>query len=133
MHVNLHSYSPSMRPYACGHRQCRPLDSSVMTSTTCFSTSRELSDHSKNNHADDVLGGGKPFRCSLAGCGKSWKSINGLQYHLQMYTVPFPFDLTLTFLSWSAPKLIFNKRCHQCRTPRRLSHPPKQMGTPLQK
>jgi hypothetical protein len=68
-----------------------------MTNLACFATSRELGDHSKNDHADDVLGGGKPFRCGLEGCGKSWKSINGLQYHLQMYTIHFMFDLMLTF------------------------------------
>jgi hypothetical protein len=115
-----HPCSPSMRPYACGHRQCWPADSAAMTSSACFATSRELSDHSKNDHAHDVMGGGQPFRCGLDGCGKSWKSLNGLQYHLQMYTFPFLFDMTLILLFWPVRRLIFSKRCRQHRIPRSL-------------
>lgn len=75
-------YSPSIKPYACGHQLCWPVRETK--SCACFATSRELNDHSKTSHADDILGGGKPFRCGLDGCTKSWKSINGLQYHLQV-------------------------------------------------
>lgn len=77
------SYSPSVKPYACGHRLCWPARETK--SCACFATSRELNDHSKTLHADDILGGGKPFRCGLDRCAKSWKSINGLQYHLQVF------------------------------------------------
>ncbi|KAJ8517032.1 hypothetical protein ONZ45_g5735 [Pleurotus djamor] len=70
----------SVLPYACGYDGCWPSDATM--STSCFATSRELSEHSKD-HEDEMSN--KPFRCGLAGCGKSWKSINGLQYHLQMY------------------------------------------------
>jgi len=87
---------PSVRPYACGHRQCWPADAAVTTSSACFATSRELGDHSKKNHANDVLGGGTPFRCALSGCGKSWKSINGLQYHLQISKAHFQQALSLS-------------------------------------
>lgn len=83
-------YSPAVKPYACGHRLCWP--AGVSESSACFSTSRELNDHSKTKHADDVLGGGKPFRCSLEGCAKSWKSINGLQYHLQVFVRALLFE-----------------------------------------
>ena len=75
-------YSPSVKAYACGHQLCWPARETK--SCACFATSRELNEHSKITHADDILGGGKPFRCGLDGCAKSWKSINGLQYHLQM-------------------------------------------------
>ncbi|PIL30960.1 transcription factor [Ganoderma sinense ZZ0214-1] len=72
---------PSVLAYACGHRDCWP--EGAMTSRNAYVTSKELSDHSKGNHGGD-LGGSRPFRCGLTGCEKSWKSINGLQYHLQI-------------------------------------------------
>lgn len=77
-------YSFSVLPYACGHQQCWPVTSAVSTSSASFATSRELGDHCKIAHNDDISGDGRLFRCGLHGCGKSWKSINGLQYHLQM-------------------------------------------------
>ncbi|KAI0768607.1 hypothetical protein BD413DRAFT_479387 [Trametes elegans] len=72
--------------YACGHRDCWPSD--APRSSSAFVTSKELSDHNKVDHGGD-LGGTKPFRCGLSGCEKSWKSINGLQYHLQISKVHF--------------------------------------------
>lgn len=132
----MHIFSSDVRPYACGHRQCWPTDATIRTNLACFATSRELGDHSKNSHADDVLGGGKPFRCGLESCGKSWKSINGLQYHLQMYTIHFMFDVMLTLLicqfessfsastilgttprkHWTDPDTLRNKRTACCTT-----------------
>ncbi|OSD05897.1 hypothetical protein PYCCODRAFT_1383880 [Trametes coccinea BRFM310] len=76
----------SVLAYACGHRECWPADAD--SSKSAFATSKELSDHSKLAHGGD-LGGSKPFRCALKGCEKSWKSINGLQYHLQISKVHF--------------------------------------------
>jgi myb proto-oncogene protein/Myb-like DNA-binding protein BAS1 len=35
----------------------------------------------------------------LAGCGKSWKTLNGLQYHLQISTAHFRNALSCTFKS----------------------------------
>ncbi|KAI0724224.1 hypothetical protein C8T65DRAFT_637 [Cerioporus squamosus] len=67
--------------YACGHSDCWPAGAS--SSKNAFLTSKELSDHNRFVHGGD-LGGSKPFRCGLAGCEKSWKSPNGLQYHLQI-------------------------------------------------
>ncbi|TFK93537.1 hypothetical protein K466DRAFT_537804 [Polyporus arcularius HHB13444] len=72
---------PSVLAYACGHSDCWPAGAS--SSKNAFLTSKELSDHSRFIHGGD-LGGSKPFRCGLAGCEKSWKSPNGLQYHLQI-------------------------------------------------
>ncbi|RPD81668.1 hypothetical protein L226DRAFT_496659 [Lentinus tigrinus ALCF2SS1-7] len=67
--------------YACGHADCWPAGAS--SSKNAFLTSKELSDHSRFIHGG-YLGGSKPFRCGLTGCEKSWKSLNGLQYHLQI-------------------------------------------------
>ncbi|PCH33331.1 hypothetical protein WOLCODRAFT_159989 [Wolfiporia cocos MD-104 SS10] len=72
--------------YACGHPRCWPADASG--SSACYATSKELLNHNKMEHVDD-MGGSTPFRCGLAGCKKSWKSINGLQYHLQMSKTHF--------------------------------------------
>ncbi|KAI0828359.1 hypothetical protein BC628DRAFT_1365562 [Trametes gibbosa] len=72
--------------YACGHRDCWPAHAAH--SDSAFTTSKELSDHSKVAHGGD-LGGTRPFRCGLTGCEKSWKSVNGLQYHLQISKVHF--------------------------------------------
>ncbi|KAI0336158.1 hypothetical protein GY45DRAFT_585147 [Cubamyces sp. BRFM 1775] len=76
----------NLRAYACGHRDCWPAH--ARRSKSAFVTSKELSDHSKYVHNGD-LGGTKPFRCALTGCEKSWKSLNGLQYHLQISKVHF--------------------------------------------
>jgi len=67
----------SIRPYACGHDECWP------TRGRCFATSGELVEHIKEQHPE-CDSTGKPYRCALPGCDKSWKSINGLQYHLQI-------------------------------------------------
>ncbi|KAG5648246.1 hypothetical protein DXG03_006204 [Asterophora parasitica] len=104
----------SVRPYACGRDGCWP--AGAPASTSCFATSKELLEHSKVEHAKDVPGD-KPFRCALAGCGKSWKvrlpgfdeavkcsdemrptqSLNGLQYHLQLSTAHFRNAMSSTF------------------------------------
>ncbi|TFK41278.1 hypothetical protein BDQ12DRAFT_704016 [Crucibulum laeve] len=88
---------PTLRPYACGRERCWPAD--AVTSSACYPTSKELFDHVKDDHVHD-LPGDKPYRCALAGCGKSWKSINGLQYHLQISTVHFRHAVSSRF---SAP------------------------------
>ncbi|KAF9786051.1 hypothetical protein BJ322DRAFT_1005044 [Thelephora terrestris] len=72
--------------YACGHEDCWPSD--TPTGSVSFATSKELSDHSKNDH-NESMGGTKPYRCALDRCGKGWKSINGLQYHLQVSKAHF--------------------------------------------
>lgn len=87
---------PSVRPYACGREMCWPRD--APTSSACFATSKELLDHCKTIHVKDPSGD-KPFKCALAGCGKSWKSLNGLQYHLQLSTAHFRNALSTTFSS----------------------------------
>jgi len=63
-------FSPSIKPYACGTDTCWPKDATI--SQSCFATSKELVDHNKNEHSDEPYTE-KPFRCALAGCGKSWK------------------------------------------------------------
>ncbi|KAF7975763.1 hypothetical protein HWV62_8561 [Athelia sp. TMB] len=105
--------SPDVLPYACGHRLCWPLD--AVESKNSYSTSRALSDHSKQEHATDVLGGGAPFRCALAGCGKSWKSVNGLQYHLQVSKAHFQKALESMSLPAQASK--GTKKVHPCPHP----------------
>ncbi|KAG7098935.1 hypothetical protein E1B28_000825 [Marasmius oreades] len=86
----------TLRPYACGHRDCWPATAAVGTS--CFATSKELWEHSRAVHLDD-FGDERPFRCALEGCGKSWKSLNGIQYHLQVSTAHFQQALSSTFSS----------------------------------
>jgi myb proto-oncogene protein/Myb-like DNA-binding protein BAS1 len=80
------SSDPNIKPYACGRPSC--WSNNQDKSSNCFATSGELQDHAKDQHAEEE-GFDKPYRCALAGCGKSWKSINGLQYHLQISTVHF--------------------------------------------
>ncbi|GLB36483.1 putative myb-like DNA-binding domain containing protein [Lyophyllum shimeji] len=84
----------SVKPYACGRERCWPKDARM--SSSCFATSKELFEHSKVDHARDIPGD-RPFRCALAGCGKSWKSLNGLQYHLQLSTAHFRAAVSSTF------------------------------------
>ncbi|PBK76948.1 hypothetical protein ARMSODRAFT_948809 [Armillaria solidipes] len=75
---------PNILPYACGYRGCWPRER--------FATSRELLYHSKTHeHEDEESDDGtdRIFRCALEGCGKSWKTINGLQYHLQVSPAHF--------------------------------------------
>lgn len=87
---------PSIKPYACGLESCWPAD--APTSRACYSTSRGLSDHNKAAHPDDV-GSDRPYRCGLDGCSKSWKSINGLQYHLQISKAHFQRAITSTYVT----------------------------------
>lgn len=87
---------PSIKPYACGHESCWPV--AAASSLACFITSRGLSDHNKCSHPEDS-GGERPYRCGLDGCGKSWKSINGLQYHLQISKAHFQHAIVSTFVT----------------------------------
>ncbi|KAJ3512793.1 hypothetical protein NLJ89_g3310 [Agrocybe chaxingu] len=88
------SNDPNMRPYACGRSSCWPIGQE--TSSHCFATSGELLDHTKDDHTEEEPSE-KPFRCALPGCGKSWKSINGLQYHLQISAAHFTHALFSRF------------------------------------
>lgn len=87
---------PSIKPYACGHESCWPV--AAASSLACYTTSRGLSDHNKSSHPEDS-GGERPYRCGLDGCGKSWKSINGLQYHLQISKAHFQHAIVSTFVT----------------------------------
>ncbi|KAF8632550.1 hypothetical protein AX15_001765 [Amanita polypyramis BW_CC] len=87
---------PSIKPYACGREKCWPSDADV--SSACYSTSKELFDHCKTEHEFDPAGE-SPFRCALAGCNKSWKTLNGLQYHLQISPAHFLYALSTKFSS----------------------------------
>ncbi|KAG0703172.1 hypothetical protein DFH29DRAFT_803840 [Suillus ampliporus] len=87
---------PSIKPYACGHESCWPV--TAASSLVCYTTSRGLSDHNKSAHPEDA-GGERPYRCGLEGCGKSWKSINGLQYHLQISKAHFQHAIVSTFVT----------------------------------
>lgn len=88
------SSDPKVRPYACGREGCWSIGASM--SKSCFATSKQLCEHSKGDHEGEPLGD-KPFRCGLSGCGKSWKSINGLQYHLQLSAAHFRNALSSQF------------------------------------
>ena len=103
--------SLSTRGYACGHQRCLVSDSAVGVQ---FVTSKELSDHIRTDHAADEFPDHKPYRCGLPGCNKSWKvvfsypttceiivlilpqSVNGLQYHLQVYVHLDPLIVVVT-------------------------------------
>ncbi|KAG2076988.1 hypothetical protein BDR04DRAFT_1089273 [Suillus decipiens] len=87
---------PSIKPYACGHESCWPV--TAASSLACYTTSRGLSDHNKSSHPEDS-GGERPYRCGLDGCGKSWKSINGLQYHLQISKAHFQHAIVSSFVT----------------------------------
>lgn len=85
--------------YACGHPVCWPPGES--TGKRCFATSRELSEHFKGHQTRDSSL--RPFKCALADCNKSWKSINGLQYHLQVSPAHFQQAVQTTLSSSSDP------------------------------
>jgi hypothetical protein len=63
--------SETIRPYACGHAQCWPLGASA--GIACFRTSGELGVHRKTMHPGEEEESGKPYRCALPDCGRSWK------------------------------------------------------------
>ncbi|TFK76764.1 hypothetical protein BDN72DRAFT_829929 [Pluteus cervinus] len=88
----------SVCAYACGRGGCWPDGAS--NSFACFRTSKELFDHNKAEHPNPGPDE-KPFRCALMGCGKSWKSLNGLQYHLQLSTAHFSSALSSSFSAQS--------------------------------
>jgi hypothetical protein len=56
--------------YVCGHEDCWPM--TAQQGSIRFATSKKLWDHSKNVHQES-MGGSRPFRCGLDGCGKGWK------------------------------------------------------------
>lgn len=81
------SEDPSILGYSCGNSQCWLPDTSK--SKFCFATSKALSEHVRAQHPNDLDADSKPYRCGLQGCGRGWKSINGLQYHLQISKAHF--------------------------------------------
>ncbi|KAG9019118.1 hypothetical protein FRB90_006186 [Tulasnella sp. 427] len=103
----LSAQTPAPLPaYACGHPDCwRPghppsHPSMHALAGITFRTSAELMEHRKVAHVSELgetggVGRGTGpsgswlFRCGLAGCEKGWKSINGMQYHLQLSKVHF--------------------------------------------
>lgn len=89
----------SVRAYACGHPACWPAGES--SSRACFRTSKELFDHNRNAHRDETE---RSYRCGLQGCQKSWKSLNGLQYHLQVSTEHFRSALSSRFSAQSSSR-----------------------------
>ncbi|KAJ7456566.1 hypothetical protein FB451DRAFT_1276412 [Mycena latifolia] len=92
------STDPDMRAYACGRESCWPSDAE--TGHSCFATSKELLDHSRSAHDEgEESASDRPYRCALTGCGKSWKTLNGLQYHLQISTVHFQNAVSSSFKS----------------------------------
>ncbi|KAF8168227.1 hypothetical protein B0H34DRAFT_684715 [Crassisporium funariophilum] len=99
------SADPNVKPYACGRVNCWP--SGETTSLHCFATSAALVEHSKEEHPDDHLSD-KRYRCALPACGKSWKSINGLQYHLQISTEHFQNALYSRFSAQQPSTSVLN-------------------------
>ncbi|KAJ7042682.1 hypothetical protein C8F04DRAFT_1076744 [Mycena alexandri] len=88
----------NVRAYACGREPCWP--SAAEIGHVCFSTSKELLEHSRMIHGEgEDSVSDRPYRCALAGCGKSWKTLNGLQYHLQISTAHFRNAVSSTFRS----------------------------------
>ncbi|EJD55064.1 hypothetical protein AURDEDRAFT_109532 [Auricularia subglabra TFB-10046 SS5] len=86
----------AMLAYACGHPDCWPRVEREMAdpdpapaSAVRFATSAELMAHKKAAHPADDADTDKIFRCALPGCGKAWKNINGIQYHLQVSRAHF--------------------------------------------
>ncbi|KAJ7071446.1 hypothetical protein C8F01DRAFT_1110541 [Mycena amicta] len=72
------SSDPELRAYACGRESCWPARAS--TGSVCYSTSKELVDHIRSTHEEEAGikskdTNARPYKCALAGCGKSWKVI----------------------------------------------------------
>ncbi|KAF8499457.1 hypothetical protein JB92DRAFT_2981456 [Gautieria morchelliformis] len=82
--------------YACGHTSCWP--GSTGRGDSCFATASELAGHRRLAHPVDQSPSesGKAYRCALQGCGKAWKNINGIQYHLQVSKAHFKTALSQT-------------------------------------
>ncbi|KAJ7139721.1 hypothetical protein C8R44DRAFT_765255 [Mycena epipterygia] len=92
------SSDPSIRAYACGREPC--WSSTADIGHYRFATSKELLDHSRSVHGEgEESASDRPYRCALTGCGKSWKTLNGLQYHLQISTAHFRNAVSSTFQS----------------------------------
>ncbi|KAJ6574634.1 hypothetical protein B0H19DRAFT_1208260 [Mycena capillaripes] len=91
------STDPSVRAYACGRDRCWPAGAEI--GHAFFGTSKELLDHNRSIHGEGEFLGDRPYRCALTGCGKSWKTLNGLQYHLQISTAHFRNAVSSTFKS----------------------------------
>lgn len=92
------SSDPNLRAYACGHSSCWP--EGAAEGRCCFATSKELIEHRRTVHGEGESSvSARPYRCALASCGKSWKTLNGLQYHLQISTTHFRNAVSSTFES----------------------------------
>ncbi|TDL28752.1 hypothetical protein BD410DRAFT_781289 [Rickenella mellea] len=108
---------PTIKPYSCGYLRCWPKE--APNSSAQFSTSGELSGHVKAYHTNDILDtNDTPFRCGLDGCKKGWKSINGLQYHLQISKFHFRHALAEVAVSQPSshppPLTTKGKKTHRC-------------------
>ncbi|KDQ13682.1 hypothetical protein BOTBODRAFT_33384 [Botryobasidium botryosum FD-172 SS1] len=106
----------SMNPYACGEPMCWVSDSDIRAR---FGTSGELLDHRRKVHGDSVGGHEKIYRCALEGCGKGWKNINGIQYHLQISKAHFVQAIKTSLASSSESPLSESsqKKLHRCTHP----------------
>lgn len=124
VHLFMHTHanvlrSPAVLAYACGMTDCWP--------NVNYATSSELAEHMRAAHPSlaDILSDSdlRPYRCSLAGCNKSWKTLNGVQYHLQVSKVHFQQALASAPPAPSAESLADGsvqkkgKKTHPCTFP----------------
>ncbi|KAI0321345.1 hypothetical protein OF83DRAFT_1099918 [Amylostereum chailletii] len=120
------STDPTVLGYACGHVNCWS-DGSSSEEPSRFATSKELSDHVRSQHPGDISADSKPYRCGLQGCGKGWKSVNGLQYHLQVSKAHFLQAITQTNISADDDSSRPRKKTYPCTQPHCL-HVYKQLS-----
>ncbi|KAJ7596743.1 hypothetical protein C8J56DRAFT_296019 [Mycena floridula] len=109
----------SVKPYVCGHSLCWPAGEN--SSTSCFRTSKELFEHNKSAHRDNE-DTDRIFRCGLDGCQKSWKSLNGLQYHLQVSTDHFRHALSSRFSAGGSSGTVSDPGQADCNRPHACHH-----------
>ncbi|KAL1739295.1 hypothetical protein HDZ31DRAFT_85949 [Schizophyllum fasciatum] len=107
-------------PYVCGRATCWPISSPLSTSR--YDTARELGEHMRRSHAAEAPGDvEKPYRCGLNGCGKAWKNLNGLQYHLQVaeahYKKALMSKAKVESLEAPAPSESDNHKTYRCPEP----------------
>jgi len=67
------------RPFGCNAPGCSDQNGQLFA----FDTTAELSRHWTIFHADHLPDLAKKFRCALPGCNRTYKNLNGLQYHAQ--------------------------------------------------
>ncbi|KAH7104201.1 hypothetical protein BKA62DRAFT_693851 [Auriculariales sp. MPI-PUGE-AT-0066] len=86
--------SADVLAYGCGFPGCwekvvDERDQRLMESpgNVRFTNSALLLAHTRVAHSNEEID--KMFRCALENCGKAWKNINGIQYHLQVSKAHF--------------------------------------------